>query len=184
MWWSLQLISAMSLVWTKWWLAHCPGCLLWPVCTPHGIEELPACTPSKPGYLPACTPHAGSDICQPTLHVSPVSPSSELLDYVSIAKNQLTCPSTKIAEASYSLRLVHINVRGHQLLCAVSRVDQRSLIPEMDKKRLFQAFHALSLLEICTCHMSPDVCTCPLAWYVLRHHRFVQGLPAVCKGES
>jgi hypothetical protein len=41
------------------------------------------------------------------------------LYYVSITKNQLTCPSIKKAEVSSSLRLLQVNLRGHQLLCDV-----------------------------------------------------------------
>ncbi len=50
-----------------------------------------------------------------------VSPSLELQDYVSIAKNQLTSPSTVKAQISSSLRLMHVNMHGQELLCDVSR---------------------------------------------------------------
>ncbi len=129
--------------------------------TLSGLPSVASLHSTRDQTATSLQPHGGPDRCQPTLHVSPVSPSSELLDYVSNAKNQLTCPSTRIAEASYSLRLVHINVRGHQLLCDVSRGDQRPLIPEVDRKWLFQAFHELSLPGIlATCRLM----SAPVIW--------------------
>ncbi len=72
-----------------------------------------------------------------------MSPSAELLDYASIAKNQLVCPLTQKAASSSSLRLVQVNLQGQQLLCDVSRSGQRPLIQEVDRKWVFRAFHEL-----------------------------------------
>jgi hypothetical protein len=83
---------------------------------------------------------------QPALHIAAVSPSVELLDYVSIAKNQLKCSSTKKAVTSSSLQMLHVNVQGHRLLCDIYRGGQRPLILEVDRKQVFQAFHGLSHL--------------------------------------
>jgi hypothetical protein len=98
---------------------------------------------------------AGPDSCQPALddqpalYIAAVSPSLELLDSVSIAKNQLTCPSNRKAETSSSLQLLHINVQGHQLLCDMSRGGHLPLIPEVDRKRGFPGF--LGLFHLGTC---------------------------------
>jgi hypothetical protein len=93
----------------------------------------------------SCFHTAGLDSCSHAARaVSAVSPSVDLLDYANIAKNQLTCPLDKKAASSSSLRLVHINVHGQQLLCDMSRGGQRPLIPEVDRKRVFRAFHELS----------------------------------------
>jgi hypothetical protein len=108
-----------------------------------GVDNVVADTLSRPPPVDI----AGLDSCQPALldqpahHVAAVSPS---LDCVSIAKNQLTCPSTEKAQTSFSVQLLHVNVKGHQLLCDGSRGGQRPLIPEVDRKRVFQAFHGLS----------------------------------------
>jgi hypothetical protein len=90
--------------------------------------------------LDSCSYYAGPDS---SFHMTAVAPSPELLEYVRIAKNQLTCLSTFKAETFSSLRIVHINMQGHQLLCDMSKI-QPPLIPEVDKRRVFLAFHKLS----------------------------------------
>ncbi len=86
-------------------------------------------------FRPTSVVITGPDSCQPAHHVAAVSPSLELLDYISNARNQLTCPSTAKAQSSSSLRLMHINVQGQQLLCDVSKRGQRPLIPKVDRSR-------------------------------------------------
>jgi hypothetical protein len=78
-----------------------------------GIDNAVANTVSWP---PSHT--TGPDSCQPALddqpalhdqlalYIAAVSPSLELLDSVSIAKNQLTCPSTRKAVTSSSLQVL------------------------------------------------------------------------------
>jgi hypothetical protein len=114
-----------------------------------GVDNVVANTLSRPPSHRAgpdsCSHTAGPDSCSHTAGaVSAVSPSAELLDYASIAKIQLVCPLTKRAASSSSLRLVHVNVHGQQLLCNVSRGGQRPLILEVDRMRVFRAFHELS----------------------------------------
>jgi transposase InsO family protein len=76
--------------------------------------------------------------------VSAVAASSELLDYAAIARHQLLCPTVQKAQSSSSLRLVHVHVQGQQLLCDVSNGGRRPLIPEVDRKAVFAAFHGLA----------------------------------------
>jgi hypothetical protein len=119
------------------------------ICHVLGVDNVVADTLSRPPSHTAgpdsCSHTAGPDSCSHTAGaVSAVSPSAELLDYASIAKDQLVCPLTKKAASSSSLQPVHVNVHGQQLLCDVSRGGQRLLIPEVDRKQDFQAFHELS----------------------------------------
>jgi hypothetical protein len=74
---------------------------------------LDSCQPALHAGQASCQPalHAGPDSCQPAHHVAVVSPSLVLLDNVSIAKNQLTCPST--VKAQTSLWLMHVEIRKH-----------------------------------------------------------------------
>ncbi len=82
-------------------------------CQPALHAGQDSCQPALHAGQDSCQPalHAGQDSCQPALHVAVVSPSLELLDNVSIAKNQLTCPST--VKAQTSLRLMHVDLRKH-----------------------------------------------------------------------
>jgi hypothetical protein len=69
-----------------------------------------------------------------------VSSIAEPLDYASIAKNQLICPLTKKAASSSSLRFVHVNVHGQQLLCNVSRIANELSHPgTLGTRRLMSA---------------------------------------------
>ena len=80
-----------------------------------GVDNVVANTLSRPP-----SHRAGPDSCSHTAGaVSAVFPSAEMLDYASIAKNQLVCPLTQKAASSSSLRLVHVNVHGHQLLIKI-----------------------------------------------------------------
>ncbi len=74
---------------------------------------LGSCQPTLHVGLDSCQPalHVGPDSCQPAHHVAVVSPSLELLDNVSIAKNQLMCPST--VKAQTSLRLMYVEIRKY-----------------------------------------------------------------------
>jgi hypothetical protein len=100
---------------------------------------------SHTARLDSCSHTAGLDSCSHAAGaVCAVSPCAELLDYASIAKNQLVCPLTKKDASSSSLLPVHVKVHGQLLLCNVSRGSQRPLIPEVDRKRVFRAFHELS----------------------------------------
>ena len=94
---------------------------------------------------------AGPDSCDLSINAGPdsravsaVAPSSQQLDYASIARNQLLCPATQKAMSSTSLKLRHVNVQGQKLLCDVSRGGQRPLIPTADRQKVFIAFHELA----------------------------------------
>jgi hypothetical protein len=91
-----------------------------------GVDNVVADTLSRPPYHTArpdsCSRTAGPDNCfhiaglDSCSHaagaVSAVSPSAELLDYASIARNQLACPLAKKAASSPSLRIVHVNLHA------------------------------------------------------------------------
>jgi hypothetical protein len=116
--------------------------------------------PSHTTGLESCSHTTGPD-SHTARAVSAVSPIAELLDYASIAKNQLICPLTKKAASSSSLWFLHVNMHGQQ--------------PAL--RRVQSCQRAVSSKD--TWHTSSYVRMCHLAWHVFRHRSLVLGLPAV-----
>jgi hypothetical protein len=84
-----------------------------------GVDNVVADTlyrpPSHATGPDSCSHTAGPD-SHAARAVSTVSLIAQLLDYASITKNHLICPLTKKAASSSSLRFLHVNVHGQQLL--------------------------------------------------------------------
>jgi hypothetical protein len=76
--------------------------------------------------------------------VAAVAASPVQLNYAQIAANERRCQEIAKAASSTSLQLCHINVQGHQILCDTSPGQLRPLIPVLDQKRVFAAFHELA----------------------------------------
>jgi hypothetical protein len=76
--------------------------------------------------------------------VNAVAASSPPPDWAAIAAHQATCGSTQKASSSGSLQVVTTTVAGVPLLCDVSQGVPRPLIPEQDRRAVFNAFHGLA----------------------------------------
>jgi hypothetical protein len=75
--------------------------------------------------------------------VSAVAASGTMLDWPGIAARQQVCPATRKAWAS-SLQLEARPIHGVALLCNVSRVAVRPLIPVEERRAVFWAVHNLA----------------------------------------
>jgi transposase InsO family protein len=67
-----------------------------------------------------------------------------VVDFAAIASHQLSCPETVKAVSSSSLLIEERVVDGVKLLCDVSRGLVRPLIPLVDRRTVFAAFHSLA----------------------------------------
>jgi transposase InsO family protein len=73
-----------------------------------------------------------------------VPATGQLIDFAAIAAHQQSCPATLQASKSSSLRLQAVEVMGASLLCDTLTGSPRPLIPTVDRKAVFDAFHSLA----------------------------------------
>jgi hypothetical protein len=67
-----------------------------------------------------------------------------MLDFAAIADHQRSCQVTLQASKSSSLQLRAVEVMGASLLCDFSTGVPRSLIPVVDRQKVFNAYHSLA----------------------------------------
>ena len=75
--------------------------------------------------------------------VSSSSPSPPV-DYAALAAHQRTCPSVAQARASEALSIQLVEVDGTQLWCDTSGGRLRPVVPEADRRAVFDAVHNIS----------------------------------------
>ncbi len=75
---------------------------------------------------------------------APSSSSQVVADLRGIAACQLSCPSTLQAAKSPSLQVKACEVEGVSLLCDMSTVQLRPLVPEADRPMVFNAIHGVA----------------------------------------
>ncbi len=77
-----------------------------------------------------------------------VSPSSLLdgtqFDFEELALAQLSCPEVLAAGVTDSLIPKEVKKNGHSLICDVSNGRMRPIVPESERRRIFQAIHGIA----------------------------------------
>jgi len=76
--------------------------------------------------------------------IGAVPASAELLNFPLIAEHQRTCQTTQQTMRSPSLQLKAVEVMGASLICDFSTGVPRPLIPVVDRRAVFEAFHGLA----------------------------------------
>ncbi len=92
------------------------------------------------GGKPESSPAPGNE----SAAVCAVPATGQLIDFAAIAEHQLSCPATLQASKSSSLQLQAVEVMGASLLCDTSTGSPRPLVPTVDRKAVFDAFHGLA----------------------------------------
>ncbi len=88
---------------------------------------------------------SGSLVASGSEWVSAVSSaSSPPVNYPEMAAHQLTCPSVAQARASEALHVQSVDVDGVRLYCDTSGGRLRPVVPEVDRKSIFNSVHNVS----------------------------------------
>jgi Integrase zinc binding domain len=66
------------------------------------------------------------------------------IDYAAFARDQVECEDTLQLQHSSTLRVLHVYVEGHNLLCDVSTGSPRLLVPRRWRQAVFWMLHGLS----------------------------------------
>jgi RNase H-like domain found in reverse transcriptase/Integrase zinc binding domain len=72
------------------------------------------------------------------------SPAPDSVDFAELARQQATCTGTGELAADSSLKVEHVAVCGHQVLCEVAGGRLRPLVPVAMRCAVFQAIHGLA----------------------------------------
>ena len=74
---------------------------------------------------------------------SPFPTSASGVDFIQLAKDQLSCSDVLRLQKSPSLRLIPVSVNGNILICDAKTKVLRPLVPSSQRFNVFKALHGL-----------------------------------------
>ena len=80
---------------------------------------------------------------------SPFPTSASGVDFIQLAKDQLSCSDVLRLQKSPSLRLIPVSVNGNILICDAKTKVLRPLVPSSQRFNVFKALHGLPHPGIC-----------------------------------